>query len=90
MAVANRSLPVATTALILLATPVVGVVGSVVFFSQVATSLPMIAMAKIFGRNCYRRAQFVKFSSDVMVRPLAKRSRLSFAPRRFTRSRKAQ
>jgi drug/metabolite transporter (DMT)-like permease len=32
-----------------MATPVVGVVGSVVFFGQVATPLPMIAMAMILG-----------------------------------------
>jgi hypothetical protein len=73
-----------------LATPVVGVVGSVVFFWPSCHAIADDRDGDDFGRNYYRRAQFVKFSSDVMVRPFAKRSRLSFAPRWFTRSRRAQ
>jgi drug/metabolite transporter (DMT)-like permease len=49
MAVANRSLPAVTTSLILLATPVVGVVCSAVFFDEAVTPSLIIAMAMILG-----------------------------------------
>ena len=49
MAVANRSLPAVTTSLILLATPVVGVVCSALFFDEAVTPSLMIAMAMILG-----------------------------------------
>jgi drug/metabolite transporter (DMT)-like permease len=49
MAVANRSLPAVTTSLILLATPVVGVVCSAVFFDEAVTPSLMVAMAMILG-----------------------------------------
>jgi hypothetical protein len=47
--VANCSLPAVTTSMILLATPVAGVVGSAVVFGEVATPSLMIAMAMILG-----------------------------------------
>jgi drug/metabolite transporter (DMT)-like permease len=49
MAVANRSLPAVTTSLILLATPVVGVVCSAVFFDEAVTPSLIVAMAMILG-----------------------------------------
>jgi drug/metabolite transporter (DMT)-like permease len=49
MAVANRSLPAVTTSLILLATPVVGVVCSTVFFGEAVTPSLIVAMAMILG-----------------------------------------
>jgi drug/metabolite transporter (DMT)-like permease len=49
MAVANRSLPAVTTSLILLATPVVGVACSAVFFGEAVTPSLIVAMAMILG-----------------------------------------
>ena len=49
MAVANRSLPAITTSLILLATPVVGVVCSAIFFDEPVTPSLIVAMAMILG-----------------------------------------
>jgi drug/metabolite transporter (DMT)-like permease len=49
MAVANRSLPAVTTSLILLATPVLGVVCSAVLFDEAVTPSLMVAMAMILG-----------------------------------------
>jgi drug/metabolite transporter (DMT)-like permease len=49
MAVANRSLPAVTTSLILLATPVVGVICSAVFFDEAVTPSLIVAMAMILG-----------------------------------------
>jgi drug/metabolite transporter (DMT)-like permease len=49
MAVANRSLPAVTTSLILLATPVLGVVCSAVFFDEAITPSLIIAIGMILG-----------------------------------------
>jgi drug/metabolite transporter (DMT)-like permease len=49
MAVANRSLPAVTTSLVLLATPVVGVICSAVLFGEAVTPSLMVAMAMILG-----------------------------------------
>jgi drug/metabolite transporter (DMT)-like permease len=49
MAVANRSLPAVTTSLVLLATPVVGVVCSTVLFDEAVTPSLMVAMTMILG-----------------------------------------
>jgi drug/metabolite transporter (DMT)-like permease len=49
MAVANRSLPAVTTSLVLLATPVVGVVCSSVLFDEAVTPSLIVAMTMILG-----------------------------------------
>lgn len=49
MAIANRGLPAVTTSLILLATPVVGVVCSALLFDEAITPSLMVAMAMILG-----------------------------------------
>jgi hypothetical protein len=49
MAVANRSLPAVTTSLVLLATPVVGVVCSIALFDEAATPSLLVAMIMILG-----------------------------------------
>jgi drug/metabolite transporter (DMT)-like permease len=49
MAVANRSLPAVTTSLVLLATPVVGVVCSTIFFAEPTTPSLILAMTMILG-----------------------------------------
>jgi drug/metabolite transporter (DMT)-like permease len=49
MAVANRSLPAVTTSLILLATPVVGVLASNIFYAEMISPSLVIAMTMILG-----------------------------------------
>jgi drug/metabolite transporter (DMT)-like permease len=49
MAVANRNLPAVTTSLVLLATPVIGVICSSVFFGELVGLPLLISMAMILG-----------------------------------------
>jgi drug/metabolite transporter (DMT)-like permease len=64
MAVANRSLPAVTTSLVLLATPVVGVVCSIVLFDEAVTPSLIVAMAMILGGIATGVLSTTKFGSS--------------------------
>jgi drug/metabolite transporter (DMT)-like permease len=64
MAVANRSLPAVTTSLVLLATPIVGIVCSTVLFDEAVTPSLIVAMMMILGGIATGLLSTTKFSSS--------------------------